>query len=241
MQLFLMGAAVPWGSSWSRLDVAVPCICSCISYVLVYLTGVDHRWASTYAFMSAISDIDIPYSDIRTKNVGLNLFILIPKEFRYRHQLPFQYRTKSISDIHISKIYKSFPNDPSKIIWNIIFLTGLDPTIFRLCIASHHWATRIYKFWFRYIDQTKVYSYIRYNVGLCTLQSDIGRSDIRLRPISLITDIGLSAHLWWRCTKQLAYLRFKLFLLSAITWSYCFGAPKHFKRVGKGASALNIC
>jgi hypothetical protein len=27
--------------------------------------------------------------------------------------------------------------------------------------------------------------------------SDIGRSDIRLSPISLITDIGLSAHLWY--------------------------------------------
>ncbi len=43
---------------------------------------------------------------------------------------------------------------------------------------------------------TKFYSDIRYNVGLCALQSDIGRSDIRLSPISLITDIGLSAHLW---------------------------------------------
>ncbi len=39
---------------------------------------------------------------------------------------------------------------------------------------------------------TKVYSDVRYNVGLCALQSDIGRSDIRLSPISLITDIGLS-------------------------------------------------
>jgi hypothetical protein len=41
----------------------------------------------------------------------------------------------------------------------------------------------------------KDYSDIRYNVGLCALQSDIGRSDIKLSPISLITDIGLSAHL----------------------------------------------
>jgi hypothetical protein len=46
--------------------------------------------------------------------------------------------------------------------------------------------------------QTKVYSDIRYNVGLCALQSDIGRSYIRLSPISLIMDIGLSAHLWLR-------------------------------------------
>jgi hypothetical protein len=42
---------------------------------------------------------------------------------------------------------------------------------------------------------TKVYSDIRYNVRLGALQVDIGRSKIRLSPISLITDIGLSAHL----------------------------------------------
>ncbi len=46
----------------------------------------------------------------------------------------------------------------------------------------------------------KDYSDIRYNVGLWALQSDIGCSNIRLSPISLITDIGLSAHLWlWLC------------------------------------------
>jgi hypothetical protein len=42
------------------------------------------------------------------------------------------------------------------------------------------------------------YSDIRYNVGLCALQSDIRHSDIRLSPISLIMDIGLSAHLCWQ-------------------------------------------
>jgi hypothetical protein len=41
----------------------------------------------------------------------------------------------------------------------------------------------------------KVYSDIRYNVGLRSLQSDIGSSGIKLSPISLITDIGVSAHL----------------------------------------------
>ncbi len=50
--------------------------------------------------------------------------------------------------------------------------------------------------------RTKVHSDIRYNVGLCALQSDIGRFDIRLSPISLITDIGLSAHLCYRCLKR---------------------------------------
>jgi hypothetical protein len=42
----------------------------------------------------------------------------------------------------------------------------------------------------------KVYSDIRYNVGFRSPQSDIGSSDIKLSPISLITDIGVSAHLW---------------------------------------------
>ncbi len=42
----------------------------------------------------------------------------------------------------------------------------------------------------------KFYSNIRYNVGLCSLQSDIGSSNIKLSPISLITDIGVSAHQW---------------------------------------------
>jgi hypothetical protein len=41
----------------------------------------------------------------------------------------------------------------------------------------------------------KVYSDIRNNVGLRSLQSDIGNSDIKLSLISLITDIGVSAHL----------------------------------------------
>jgi hypothetical protein len=67
-------------------------------------------------FMSAISNIAISYSDIGTKYVGLNPFIRISEELQYRHQLPFRYQTKSISDIPISKIDKSLPNDPSKIL-----------------------------------------------------------------------------------------------------------------------------
>jgi hypothetical protein len=51
-------------------------------------------------------------------------------------------------------------------------------------------------FWMSDIGyRIKVYSDIRYNAGLSSLQSDIGSSDIKLSPISLITDIGLSAHL----------------------------------------------
>jgi hypothetical protein len=43
--------------------------------------------------MSAISDIDICYSDIGDKNVGLKTVIPILEVFRYRHQSPFQYPT----------------------------------------------------------------------------------------------------------------------------------------------------
>jgi hypothetical protein len=47
------------------------------------------------------------------------------------------------------------------------------------------------------ISDKSLFQYPIYsNVGLCTLQSDIGRSDIRLSLILLITDTGLSAHLW---------------------------------------------
>ncbi len=42
----------------------------------------------------------------------------------------------------------------------------------------------------------KDYSDIRYNVGLHSLQSDIVSFDFKLSPISLITDIGVSAYLW---------------------------------------------
>jgi hypothetical protein len=40
-----------------------------------------HRWASTSSLMLAISDIDICYSDIRRKYVGLKTVILISEEF----------------------------------------------------------------------------------------------------------------------------------------------------------------
>ncbi len=80
---------------------------------------------------------DISYSDIGPKHVGLNSFIPISEEFRYRHQLPFRYQTKSISDIPpLSKMDKFFPNDPSKIVWHIIFPTGFDPTVYMSSIVS---------------------------------------------------------------------------------------------------------
>jgi hypothetical protein len=104
-----------------------------------------------------------------------------------------------MSDIPISKIDQSFPNDSSKLNWYIIFITGYKLTTF----MTSNWQLTTTLRGFINVGvgyRTKIYSDIQYNVGLCALQSDIGRSDIRLSPISLITDIGLSAHLWIRET-----------------------------------------
>ncbi len=155
----------------------------------------QHRWASTSAFMSGISDIDISYSDIGTKHVGINPLIPISEEFQYQHQLPFQYRTKSKQDIPISKIDKSFPNDPSTILLLIVLFHSNPQSSCRVSgvLPLCYLALQIFESDIGY--GTKAYSDIRYNVGLCILQSDIGCSDIRLSPILLITDNGLRAHL----------------------------------------------
>ncbi len=52
-----------------------------------------HRWALTSISMSAIFDIDICYSDIGDKYVGLINVILLSEMFRYRHQSSFRYPT----------------------------------------------------------------------------------------------------------------------------------------------------
>jgi hypothetical protein len=57
----------------------------------------------------------------------------------------------------------------------------------------------------------KVFSDIWYNVGLRSLQSDFGGSNIRLSPISLIMhDIGLSAHLGPYCTPHIQTVKHHL-------------------------------
>jgi hypothetical protein len=85
------------------------------------LTGIGGHRHQPSCRQYPTSNIDISYSDIGTKYVGLNPHIPISEEFQYRHQLPFRYRTKSISDIPISKIDKSIPNDPSKSIVDVYF------------------------------------------------------------------------------------------------------------------------
>jgi hypothetical protein len=61
-----------------------------------------------------------------------------PTSAQHRHQLPFQYRTKSISDIPISKVDKSVPNDPNKTLCNSIVHTGVEPTVIMSCTVK--WA-----------------------------------------------------------------------------------------------------
>ncbi len=50
-----------------------------------------HRWVSTSTLMSAKSNINICYSDIGRKYVGLKTVILISEGFRYRHLILFRY------------------------------------------------------------------------------------------------------------------------------------------------------
>ncbi len=100
--------------------------------------------------------------------------------------------------IPISDIQKLFSISAGFKLKTLFFTSGRISSQL-LCLSKIIWMSDIgYRI--------KVYSNIRYNVGLRSLQSDIGSSDIKLSPISLVTDIGVSAHLWY-------------FLLLSSTWS----------------------
>ncbi len=141
--------------------------------------------------MSAISDIRHQHLlfRYRKKYVGLNPLIPISEEFRYRHQLPFRYRTKSISDIPISKIDKSFPNDPSKILL-IIILSRWFQTL-HLHVknpSSYQCTTRVYKYWFRISDIEQKFIPI----------SDIMSDSAHFSPISDVPISGSVRYRWSR-------------------------------------------
>jgi hypothetical protein len=113
---------------WSFLLIHGHCFNIKIYEKLWHFTSVlhgFHRWARHRPLCRwyPTSEIDIFYSNIWTIYVGLNSFILVSEEFWYRHQLPFWYPTISISDIPISKIDKSFPNDPRKVNYKITFFS----------------------------------------------------------------------------------------------------------------------
>jgi hypothetical protein len=77
----------------------------------------------------------------------------------------------------------------------------------------------------------KVYSDIRYNVGLRSLQSDIGSSDNKLSPISLITDIGVSAQHGFRIPKMQVWAER---YISFQAQSYLLSPHEMFKNSGSG-------
>jgi hypothetical protein len=125
-------------------------------------------------------------------------------DIRHRHLL-FRYRKKTcrtenchsdIGRVPISTSDSIPTSDIHKIIYHICWIRTPDPCFHRQ--APYFSATvPIYEFldvgyW---ISDKSLFRY-RYNVGLCSLQSDIRSSDIKLSPISLITEIGVSAHLW---------------------------------------------
>jgi hypothetical protein len=139
--------------------------------------------------MSAISDIDISYSDIGTKYVGLhvNPLIAISEEFRYWHQLPFRYRTKSLLDIPISKIDQSFPNDPCKILLIIILSHWFwTHSLHVKYLLSYHCATKVCKFWCQISDMRQKF----------ILMSDLMLDSAHFSPISDIPISGSVRYRW---------------------------------------------
>ncbi len=59
-------------------------------YISIYIGGHRHR---SQCQRNPISDIDICYSDIVDRYVGLKNVIPISEVFRYRHQRSFRYPT----------------------------------------------------------------------------------------------------------------------------------------------------
>jgi hypothetical protein len=124
--------------------------------------------------MSAISDIDICYSNIGDKYIGLKIVIPILEVFRYRHQCPFRYLTLK----------------------KIISPTGLEHTT--LLNEGKRYTTQLRCFFpiWRMSDSAyriKPYSNIRHNVGLCSLSpiSEVPISGlVRYRAQSDIADHG---------------------------------------------------
>jgi hypothetical protein len=136
-------------------------------------------------------DIDLNVGDIR--HPTSTSVIPISEENMSDWKSSFRYRKSSDIDIRVhSDIryqekyqFMSAGFEPKKLV-----LTGKYITSQLLCC----WSINKGKSDIEY--RIKVYSDIRYNGGLRSPQSDTGSSDIQLSPISLITDIGLSAHLW---------------------------------------------
>jgi hypothetical protein len=98
------------------------------------------------------------------------------EEFRYRHLGPFRYL---ISKKHVPHPQDSNPRP---------FFSQATALLLGHCADLKNLDVG---YW---ISDNSLFRY-RYNVGLRALQSDIGSSVIKLSPITLIMDIGVSGHL----------------------------------------------
>ncbi len=121
-------------------------------------------------------------------------------DIRHRHLL-FRYRKKICRTENCHSDIGSVPISTSESIpiSNIqnIFITSagyeLKTSVFTGgALSPSHCA--VWMSYIRYLKKT-LFRYPIYYVGLRSLQSDIESSNIKLSPISLITDIGVSAHL----------------------------------------------
>jgi hypothetical protein len=157
--------------------------------------------------MSAISDIRHLHLLFRYRKKICRTETVIPitKEFWYRVLSPFRYP--------ISKTYFSH-------------LLDLNPrplfsqaSALPLSQCADLWTFGCWMVDIGY--RIKVYSDIRYNVGLRSLQSNIESSDIMLSPISLIKDIGVSAHLWSKVISSDWYC------ISVRCWHFFFKKGQH--------------
>ncbi len=130
-------------------------------------------WKPSFRYRMS-SDIDI----------RVHSYIRYQKRYKF---LPAEYDIdiRVHSYIRYQKRYKFLPAEYES---KILVFSGECITLQLLCWSVNNGMSDI-GYWI------KAHSDFRYNVGLCSLQSDIGSSDIQLSPISLITEIGLSAHL----------------------------------------------
>ncbi len=136
-----------------------------------------------FRYRNRICRTKSPHSDIGRANIDISFHSDIGIN-KYRI---FRY-LKLINNSQMARIKISSNNNCTSLLSNFYSscqVLGVLP----LCYAGLQIVMSEMGYW------TKVYSDIHYNVGLCALQSDIRRFDVRLSPISLITDIGLSAHL----------------------------------------------
>ncbi len=148
-----------------------------------------HRWSSVYCSPQVGIDIDLNVGDIRhltsTSVIPISEEKISDWKPSFRYLMSSDIDIRDHSDIRCLKKYQFLP---ARFEAKTLVFSGECITLQLLCWSMNNGMSDIgYRI--------QAYSYIRYNVGLCSFQSDIGSSDTQLSPISLITDIGLSAHL----------------------------------------------